>query len=83
MDAALATVVEARECMCLVINFAVFQLSFEGQGGWDGAACFCFDAFNKRHCACLYFSGVPLGGGVRLFMAAFCHIIALHFRPQH
>ena len=48
MDASLATVAEARECMCLAINFTVFKIPFEGQGGWDGAGCCCFDAFDKR-----------------------------------
>ena len=49
--------------MCLTINFMVFKFSFEGQRGWDGAACFYFDAFNKRRLACFYFSCVPLKGG--------------------
>ena len=51
--------------MCLAINFTVLKLSFEGQGGWDGAACFCFDACNKCRRACFYFSCVLLkrGGG--------------------
>ena len=51
--------------MCFAIDSTVFNLSFEGQGGWDGAVCFCLDAFNKCRRACFYFSCVLLkrGGG--------------------
>ena len=51
--------------MHLPINFTVFKLSSEGQRGWDGATCFCFDALNKRRGACFYLSCMLFfwGGG--------------------